>query len=100
MPIRSTHTYVTLGVSAQTYKEIRDKLVAADYGHTFLKDMDNDEVIDMRGIALQEEHVEDTAGLPCPGEVWTCSCGYMNDTPLCSKCHRWQSNEFVDLDNN
>ncbi len=41
------HTYATLAVSGQTYREIEEKLRAADYHHAF----DNG-VIDMHGIGL------------------------------------------------
>lgn len=50
--MRSTHTYVTMDISAQAYAEIRAKMLAADYGHTLDKD-DGEEVIDMHGLALK-----------------------------------------------
>lgn len=49
--MRSTHTFATLPVSPQTYREISDKLRDAGYGHVFVED-----VIDMTGIALIPEN--------------------------------------------
>jgi hypothetical protein len=49
MPIHHTHTVVILEVSKTAYDEIRAKLEAADYSHTFMKDGE----IDMTGIAIQ-----------------------------------------------
>lgn len=46
--MRSTHTYVTLEVSQETYDEVRRLLLAADYQHVF-----HDGLIDMHGIALE-----------------------------------------------
>ena len=48
--VRSTHTYVTLGVSAAAHAEVTRKLKAAGYDHVF----DGDE-IDMHGLALVPE---------------------------------------------
>lgn len=48
--MRATHTYVVLDVSSAAWREIHDKLMAADYGHAF-----HDDVIDMHGIALAQE---------------------------------------------
>lgn len=42
-----THTFATLEVSPSTYKEIEDKLRAADYQQAF-----GDNAIDMHGLAL------------------------------------------------
>src|SRR5687768_10458814 len=47
MPLRQTHTYAELEVSAAAYDEVADKLKAAGYDHAF-----QDGVIDMHGIAL------------------------------------------------
>ena len=47
-----THTYVELEVSAAVYDEIAMKLKNAGYAHVFL---DNDQVMDMHGIALKKE---------------------------------------------
>lgn len=55
MPIRSTHTYVTLDVSANAFREIEDKLLAADYGHCFHDSSEGRTIIDMHGIALAQE---------------------------------------------
>lgn len=49
-----THTYAILEVSAAAYEEIKAKLTAADYEHQFHED-DGHLVIDMNGIALQNE---------------------------------------------
>lgn len=51
MPIRPTHTYVTLDVSTAAYEEIKKKLLAAGYDHA----INSDGEIDMQGIALVEE---------------------------------------------
>lgn len=58
-----THTYVLLQVGAITYKEIRDKLIAAGYEDAI---DEKDGTIDMHGLALQlppinelvKDHVE------------------------------------------
>jgi hypothetical protein len=52
--LRQTHTFVLLELSPAAYKEIREKLMAADYGHCFAKE-DDQETIDMHGIAVVEE---------------------------------------------
>jgi hypothetical protein len=54
MPLRSTYTYVTLGVSRAVFEEIWGKLRAAEYWHAFEfhKDQDEPYLIDMHGIAL------------------------------------------------
>lgn len=44
-----SYTYATLEVSKQVYQEIKEKLLAAGYQHSF-----HDGVIDMHGIALIE----------------------------------------------
>jgi hypothetical protein len=49
-----TYTYVILEVSKQTFDEIKRKLTEAEYEHVFHDD-DDGLVIDMQGIALQEE---------------------------------------------
>jgi hypothetical protein len=51
IPGNVTHTYVTLEVSAATYKEIADKLREAGYDHAF----GDEGEIDMHGIALVRE---------------------------------------------
>lgn len=50
----ATRTYALLEVSSATYAEIRAKLAKAGYGHALHRD-DGHEVIDMHGIALQQE---------------------------------------------
>lgn len=47
--MRSTHTFVTLEVSQETYNEIYEKLAKAEYHQAFFE---NDTLIDMHGIAL------------------------------------------------
>lgn len=53
----TTHTYAVLEVTQSTYDEIKQKLTAAGYQHQFYKSykQDEKEIIDMHGIALQEE---------------------------------------------
>jgi hypothetical protein len=54
--LKQTHTFATLPVSEFTFNEIRRKLKAANYEHTFDYDSFGEVVcIDMRGIALIEE---------------------------------------------
>ena len=50
--IRQTRTYAVLQIGSRAYREIKSKLVAAGYEHTFQKDEEHGEVIDMSGIAL------------------------------------------------
>lgn len=52
MPIRQTHTYVTLKISREAFEEIKQKLLAAAYGHVFNADKSE---IDMSGIAVKAE---------------------------------------------
>ena len=52
-----TYTYAVLCVSPATYAEIRAKLDAAGYAHTFHTN-EGTEILDMHGIALQAEPVE------------------------------------------
>lgn len=49
MGLSTTHTYVILEVSQQTYDEIKRKLEKAGYHHTFMPDGE----IDMHGIAVK-----------------------------------------------
>jgi hypothetical protein len=53
--MKQTHTFVRLEVTTQTFKEIFDKLNAANYQHAILK-QDGEILIDMDGIALQPEN--------------------------------------------
>ena len=46
-----THTYAILGLSKEAFAEIKKKLEDAGYQHAFHEDG----VIDMHGIAVQEE---------------------------------------------
>lgn len=46
--MRSTHTYVIMDLSEAAYNEIREKMVAADYGHAI-----DGKTIDMHGIAVE-----------------------------------------------
>lgn len=52
MPIRQTHTYVELEISEGAFEEIKQKLEAAGYQHTFMED---GAVIDMHGIAVKSD---------------------------------------------
>lgn len=70
--MRTTHTYAILKVTKDVYHEIREKLIAAGYGGQFHRD-DGSEVIDMNGIALQEEE-EVQKGCPCPSHHPSCDC--------------------------
>lgn len=49
-----THTFVVLDVSPACYAEIRARLEAVEYQHTFTES-DGKPVIDMHGIALRSE---------------------------------------------
>jgi hypothetical protein len=49
---RQTHTYVELDISPEAFSEIKEKLLAADYGHAFMED---GTVIDMHGIAVKAD---------------------------------------------
>jgi hypothetical protein len=55
-----TYTYAVLEVSADTFREIADKLRAAGYGHAFDRD-----VIAMHGIALRAEPALEPIGDRC-----------------------------------
>jgi hypothetical protein len=50
----ATHTFAVLDVSKAAYEEIKKKLEAAGYQHTFIQDGERI-VIDLNGIALAEE---------------------------------------------
>lgn len=50
--LRQTHTYVVLGISQSAFDEIKGKLEAAEYQHTFMK---GGAEIDMHGIAVKAE---------------------------------------------
>lgn len=52
--IRQTHTYVTLEISDEAYQEIRSKLDAAGYQHTFMPGGE----IDLSGIAVKSDGVD------------------------------------------
>jgi hypothetical protein len=49
-----THTYAVLEIGAAAFAEIKAKLEAASYQHTFHEDDEHGTVIDMHGIALAE----------------------------------------------
>lgn len=51
--IRQTRTYAILEVEPEIYNKIRKLLEDAGYGHAFHRGNNDDEVIDMDGIALQ-----------------------------------------------
>jgi hypothetical protein len=61
MPLRQTHTYVILPLSAAAYREIRAKLRDAGYDHAFQDVGAPSEVIDMHGLAVQCEREEDVS---------------------------------------
>lgn len=50
--LRQTHTYVVMELSEGAYEEIKQKMLAAGYGHVFHTDSQHGEVIDMHGIAV------------------------------------------------
>jgi hypothetical protein len=54
---RQTHTYVILELSPAAFAEIKEKLTAAGYQHTFQED-EGRTVIDMHGIAVAPEKAE------------------------------------------
>ena len=49
-----THTYAVLEISTEAFYEIKAKLEAASYRHTFTEDREHGMVIDMHGIALAD----------------------------------------------
>jgi hypothetical protein len=55
LEVHMTYTYVVLDISPEAYKEIADKLRAANYDHVFTDDGEGREIIDMHGIAVREE---------------------------------------------
>lgn len=57
--LRSTYTFVTLAISKEAYEEIKQKLLAAGYNHSFVYDFNDKESIDMHGIGLVEEKEEE-----------------------------------------
>lgn len=54
-----TYTYALLKVSKTTYDEIREKLLAAGYQHSIGEPRGDSERIDMHGIALVTDAVEE-----------------------------------------
>lgn len=56
MRLAQTHTYVTMPVSAATYKEIKDKLIAANYDHCFVNDAI---VLQQVGLVVETPEIED-----------------------------------------
>lgn len=60
MAMKTTHTYAVLDVPSAVYAAVRALLTAADYGHAFLHDPGETEVIDMHGIALRSKGGTDT----------------------------------------
>lgn len=61
--LRQTRTFALLEVERSLYDVVREKLVAADYGHAF-SECDGREVIDMHGLALVAE--QETKVVPSP----------------------------------
>jgi hypothetical protein len=77
-----THTYVVLELPPSAFEEIRAKLAAVGYQHTFHHDEGYPIVIDMHGIAVA----------PSPAR-WVCTwCGAAvpepgpDDLVVCKKC--------------
>ena len=54
--MRQTYTYAILEVSKSAFDEIKQKLLAADYGHAFSMD---GKTIDMQGIGLEAIDIGD-----------------------------------------
>lgn len=63
--MRTTHTYVLLGISAAAYLEIAKKLRDADYKHCFDTDKPGCH-IDMHGLAVQPDTPADMAEVADP----------------------------------
>jgi hypothetical protein len=61
MACLGTHTYAILDVSADTFREIQTKLLAAGYQHTFIEDAAGELVIDLHGIAIRDEDADTEA---------------------------------------
>ena len=53
-----TYTYVTMDVSPAAYEEIKQKLIAADYGHALHEDREDGVLLDMHGIALKLKPID------------------------------------------
>src|ERR1039458_356434 len=49
-----TRTYAVLEISTEAFYEIKAKLEAANYRHTFTEDREHGMVMDMHGIALAD----------------------------------------------
>lgn len=72
-----THSYAILRLTPTAYAEIRAKLVTANYHHAIHRHATyplQGEVLDMHGIAVQEERDETRHGykeiwVPAPGEA-------------------------------
>lgn len=79
-----THTYAVMEVSSETYREIRNALIKAKYGHAI--DQTNDgEVLDMHGIALQDAK-KGRLALLWDSTGWRCAAGHLN-SPFTHRCH-------------
>lgn len=50
-----SYTYAILDVSADTFREIQQKLEAAGYLHAFKQDADGTLIIDLHGVAIRDE---------------------------------------------
>lgn len=50
----ATYTFTILEVSKSTFEEIAEKLLDADYNHSF-HIVEDEKVIDMHGIALKQK---------------------------------------------
>lgn len=56
--LRQTHTYAILELSPESYNEIKEKLMEAEYNHVFHEN-ESGTVIDMHGIAVACEKCTD-----------------------------------------
>lgn len=56
--IRPTHTFATLGISPDAHAEIKQRLLAADYGHAVIGSPAKGCILDMHGIGLTVEQQE------------------------------------------
>lgn len=77
-----THTYAEMEISAAAWDEIAQKLIEADYQHSFIKE-DGSYILDMHGIGLTR--------VGKPQFKCTCTeCGgtYLADCPDSKRCKR------------
>ena len=48
----TTHTYVKMSVPQSTYDLVKAQLLAANYDHALIEQIDGTDALDMHGIAL------------------------------------------------